>query len=109
MNKTQLARRQRIMPGGAPRYIKCYDDHGDADRYTVAFTGRGAGQYWDHNARAYTHQCLAMDASPFHPLGIGQHSTCVLGAHLGTRIHFKDLPPDCRKLVIRDYKEIWKL
>jgi len=29
--------------------------------------------------------------------------------HLGKRIAFADLPPDCRKLVLSDYKEIWNL
>jgi len=70
-----------------------------------------------------------MNAAPFHPQGIGMHGHSnhrpadtfsangrycwppALGRknHLGTRIAFKDLPADCRKLVLQDYKEIWKL
>jgi hypothetical protein len=67
-----------------------------------------------------------MSADPFHPQGFGQWGStkeraadCSPGSwagpsigrkcHLGRRIAFVDLPPDCRKLVLSDYKEIWRL
>ena len=127
MTKTQLARRKRLMPGGVPRYVRCYDNGGEyADRYTVCFTGRSATERSDAG-RCYPYR--AMSASPFHPQGIGLsgstwwqpcdtmrekpgwHWPPAIGrrCHLGVRIHFKDLPADCRKLVIQDYKAIWKL
>lgn len=110
----------RLMPRGVPRYVRCYDNGGEtADRYTVCFTGRAAsvdGEY----------PYLAMSGSPFRPQGFGQHGgtkgracDCVGSSwagpsigrkcHLGTRIKFTDLPADCKRLVIQDYKEIWKL
>jgi hypothetical protein len=135
MTSNQL-RRQRLMPGGIPRYVRCYDNggpdapDGSCDRYTVVFTGRAAkskGIGWQPDQWPY----LAMSGSPFHPQGFGQHGhtnhqPCdtlthnpkrpygwppAIGRrnHLGTRIRFQDLPPDCRKLVLRDYKEIWRL
>jgi hypothetical protein len=130
MTKTQLARRQRLMPGGVPRYVRCYDSEGKSfDRYTAVFTGRWFGPShcrWNRDARFKFYPYLAMSADPFHPQGFGQHGETknqpadVVGSswggpaigrkcHLGRRIHFKDLPPDCRKLVIKDYKAIWNL
>jgi hypothetical protein len=102
MNK----RSERLMPGGVPRYVRCYDNKGASiDRYTVVFTGRyGYFMY------------LAMNARPFDPQGFGQHGESQgepidrpTYGHLGTKIKFADLPEDCQKLVISDYKGIWSL
>ncbi len=88
------------------------------DRYTVVFTGR----YRDlpHGEFMY----LAMNAHPFHPQGIGQHGYSqtqidankagwppAMGGynHLGKRIPFDELPDDCKRLVLQDYREIWKI
>ena len=76
--------------------VICYDagDH-VADRYTVVFLDqqeRMPGLY----------ACLAMSANPFHPQGFGQHSNAMVGSHLGKRIAFEKLPPDCQKLVRQD-------
>lgn len=110
----------RLMPAGVPRYVRCYDNGGEtADRYTVCFTGRAASADGDY-------PYLAMDSSPFHPQGFGQHGSTndrpadvrpgawggvALGrkCHLGRRIAFADLPADCRRLVLSDYREIWRL
>ena len=89
----------------APRWIRCYDSGGSGDRYTVVFTGRrGKGLY------------LGMNDKPFHPQGIGMHGEGPNGraidrptsGHLGKRIAFTALPPDCQKAVRQDYEEIWK-
>jgi hypothetical protein len=132
--KTLQARIARLMPGGVPRYVRCYDNggpdmpDGSCDRYTVVFSGRAASA---GNGGEYPY--LAMSGSPFHPQGFGQHGSTRLQpcdtmkhtpgrppgycwppaigrkCHLGTRIRFQDLPPDCQKLVLSDYKEIWRL
>ncbi len=118
MTKRQQARRDSLLPGGIPKWVRCYDNGGEtADRYTVVFTGnygRGCGWF----------QYVAMNASPFHPQGVGIHGenptqidvnkwgyAPAMGGrcHLGKRIPFTELPVDCRKLVLADYKEIWKL
>lgn len=115
------------MPRGIPRWIRCYDNGGDsADQYTVCYTGRAATEV---SAAGRWYSYVAMSGSPFHPQGVGMHGSTqnqpcdtmrdkpgwhwppAIGrkCHLGTRIKFTQLPADCRKLVIRDYKEIWKL
>ncbi len=107
------------MPGGTPRWIRCYDNggvpQGTFDRFTVLYTKRRTDGVFTH---------VGMSAHPFHPQGFGQHGESqqpldvnkhgfapALGrrCHLGKRIPFADLPPDCQRLVISDYKEIWNL
>ena len=116
MNKTTTKRLLSLLPNGVPKYIRCYDNGVSADRYTVVFTGhyRGKGDF----------QYLAMSALPFHPQGVGQHGSSqtqidvnesgfapAIGRknHLGKRIAFADLPPDCKQLVMQDYRNIWGL
>jgi hypothetical protein len=106
MNAKQAARLASLLPGGKPKYIRCYDS-GDsfADRYTVVYTKAGDG-------RCYY---VGMNCAPFHPQGIGMHgeSDTMIDrptyGHLGKRIAFDYLPEDCQKLVLQDYKEMWKL
>ena len=118
MNKRQQERRQRLLPDGKPRWVRCYDNGGETiDRYTVVFSGRypkdGAG-----------HLSIGMSSNPTHPHGIGQHSCdsppidCpdwtwapAIGRknHLGRRIAFSDLPNECQRVVLRDYCDIWRL
>jgi hypothetical protein len=117
MTQTQQARNARLLPNNVPRWIRVYDNRGETlDRYTVLFTGRYAsktgGEHWG----------LSMNAAPFHPQGIGCHFGCreivdSLGGkwppkigkrnHLGVRIRFEDLPADCQKAVLGDYRELW--
>jgi len=132
MTKRQKARQKSLLPLGIPKYVRCYDNggidavNGSSDRYTVVFSGNFNNC---HQASQFTyHPYLAMSGSPFHPQGIGLHGEhnriidtigkngkyCwppAIGRknHLGTRISFSSLPPDCRKLVLRDYKELWDL
>lgn len=81
--------------------IACYDNGGkSADRYTVAYLEDVQDQPWVRGRKQYS--CVGMSAEPFHPQGVGQHSTCMLGRHLGKKIAFADLPEDCQRLVLRD-------
>lgn len=114
-------RRARLMPGGIPRWIRVYDLPNTADRYTVVFSKK-ATRYADGTR---TFDYIGMSSMPFHPQGIGQHGESkwhpvdrngsawppAIGrkCHLGTRIRFEDLPADCQKLVLSDYKELWQL
>lgn len=87
--------------------IKCYDNGGrTADRYAVLYlnqrvrSGRGRGG-------AMSGPCfgVTMSAAPFHPQGICQHGDdFVRGSHLGKVIRFRDLPKDCKAVVLRDLK-----
>lgn len=103
-------REERLLPDGVPRYVRCYDNGGEsADRYTVVYTGR-----YDCARNGY--QYVGMSENPYHPQGFGQHGESTDGpidrpsyGHLGKRIQFMDLPEDCRKLVLSDYRELWKL
>lgn len=122
--KTLQARIARLMPAGVPRYVRCYDNGGEsADRYTVCFTGRAGCVRAPGYAPEYCYR--AMSADPFAPQGFGMWGS-TKGQHcdtnragwappigrscrLGKRIRFEDLPEDCRRLVLRDYREIWRL
>ena len=75
--------------------IIAYDNGGATlDRFTVIYTDEpeGLGMY---SARA-------MSENPFHPQGFGQYCSAMPGRHLGMRIAFETLPPDCQKLVLSD-------
>jgi hypothetical protein len=75
--------------------VKCYDDGPEVfDRYTVVFT--------NHKEQPNVYECLCMSSSPFWPQGFCQHTVCIVGPHLGKRIRFADLPPDCQTAVRRD-------
>ncbi len=102
-----MTRKEQLMPNGIPRYVRCYDLQNTCDRYTVVFTGNYAGR----EGCDY----LGMSGAPFHPQGFGQHGWNLdvidrpTYKHLGKKIKFTDLPEDCQKLVLSDYKEIWRL
>ena len=128
-------RKDRLMPGGVPRWVRCYDNGGDpdkggsTDRYTVLYVGRAATERAEGHAPAYP--LVSMSSSPFSPQGVGLHGSIPSqpsdtirpgrpGWHwppavgrrhpfLGMRIRFEDLPDDCRTLVRQDYEEIWRL
>lgn len=105
-----MTRAERLMPNGIPRHVRIYDNGGaTADRYTVIFSGR-----WKGRRPGWTF-LLAMSAKPFHPQGIGLHDE-IRGeidrprySHLGKKIRFQDLPEDCQRAVLTDYREIWDL
>lgn len=79
-----------------PKNIRCYDNgYKTIDQYTVI--------YLDFPEReANTFAAVGMNSQPFHPQGFGQHCTATPGRHLGKRISFAKLPPDCQRLVTQD-------
>lgn len=80
--------------------IKCYDNGGrTADRYTVLYLNRRTGE----NPRRGPCMGVTMSASPFHPQGICQHGEdFIRNSRLGKVIRFRDLPRDCRTVVLKD-------
>jgi hypothetical protein len=77
------------------RRVRAYDNGGKTvDRYTVA--------YMDEPESLGMVAMVAMDASPFHPQGFGQHTVGHVGAHLGKRIGVYSMPADCIWLVMQD-------
>lgn len=131
MNKTQQARKERLLPHSIPRYVRVYDnggldvEGGSFDRFTVVYSGnyRSIGRKRGERINSWF-QYVGMSESPFNPQGFGQHSehpTLIdvdkwgfppaMGRknHLGTRIPFNSLPEDCQKLVLEDYKELWEI
>lgn len=108
-------REERFLPGGVPRWIRCYDNGGrTVDRYTIVFTGRNGG---------FTLYC---SENPDHPQGVGQHEegrvdgALIWGgrgqaqearqirAALGKPIPFVNLPPRVRQAVLADYTVVWR-
>ena len=104
-----MTREEQFMPNGIPKKIRCYDNGSETfDRYTVVYTGNYKGRGgWCHY--------IGMSENPYHPQGFGQHgeSPDVIDrpkyAHLGKKIAFEGLPPDCQSAVINDYKDIWRI
>ena len=117
---TKTKRQERLLPEGKPRWIRAYDNQGETiDRYTIVFTGRYSHQTGGE------HWVLGMSEHPTHPQGVGTHESyreiidAVGGSwagpsigrkcHLGVRIAFDELPEECQRVVLNDYKEIWEL
>ncbi len=91
--------------------IRCYDNGGKTfDRYTVVFT-KPDHVTWGNEPPIYFYSYIGMSSDPFHPQGFGQHGesgNCPIdkpsGKHLGRKIQFRSLPPDCQKVVLQDLK-----
>jgi hypothetical protein len=121
---TLKERQQRLLPNGYPRWVRVYDNGGKTmDRYTVVFTGRYNNRV-DRQHREYLH--LGMSENPLSPQGV-----CLLEGtpniidvdekehrwspgygksnHLGKRIHWHELPEDCKKASLHAYREVWDL
>lgn len=101
-------RAARLLPGGVPRYVRCYDNGGStADRYTVIFTQQKDG--WTRG--------LGMSGvpSPSHPQGVCmsfEHPHPIdrpRHAHIGSKVEFCNLPADCREAALRTYRSLWGL
>ena len=110
MNGHMDAGKDRLLPDGKPRYIRCYDNGGESvDRYTVVFTGR----YRHKTGGVFWH--LGMSSYPYHPQGVGTHGESrdqidrPRYSHLGKRIVFDALPKDCQNLVLDNYCALWDL
>lgn len=88
---------------GTPKYVSCWMTKRDptGDCYTVLYT-RIFNGCWNG---------VGMSEYPTWPTGFGQHfdydRTRTPKLHIGSRIKFSELPPDCQKLVVRDYCELW--
>ena len=121
-----ISRRQRLLPGGIPKWVRIYDlgeNGGCADRYTVVFSHTQS--FYPRGFYPY----LAMSGAPFHPQGVCLHGETTEGpcdtlirgrsrrwppavgrkCHLGLRIGFMDLPEDCRKAALASYIAYWGL
>lgn len=82
------------------KVLKIYHNaNATIDPYTVIYTDCREGE------RFYS--AYALGPYPFHPQGFGQHCTAMLGRHLGLRIKFSDLPPDCQKAVRLDRPDLF--
>ena len=75
--------------------IRIYDNGGKTfDRFTVVYMNEpeGKGLY---GARG-------MSEHPFHPQGFGMYCSAMPGRHLGKRISFEALPPECQQAILSD-------
>lgn len=111
MNKQE--RIKALMPNNCPKWVRCYDNGGESfDRYTVVFTKKALIAV--DKTRYFLY--VGMSANPFHSQGFGQHGESNWNpidrptyGHLGKKISFTQLPDDCKKLVISDYKDLWDI
>lgn len=83
--------------------LRLYDNGGKTcDRYTVIpprwAAAYRAGAWW---------QAIAANAEPFHPQGFGQHVTAIPGAHVGRRVHWRELPADVQKFAQQSFPEFF--
>lgn len=105
--------KETIQTATGPQIIRCYDSGPDkgADRYTVYYMEREKWGYVNgslepgqvNHAGQPLYPCYGMSGAPFHPQGIAQHSTGVLGKHNGKRVAFASLPADCQRAVMNDF------
>jgi hypothetical protein len=84
--------------------LRCYDNGPDkyADRYTI-MPPRWARDYRERRLGEFT--ALTSSSFPFHPQGIGQHTSAVAGKHLGRRVAWAELPPDVQKFARQSFPE----
>jgi hypothetical protein len=91
---------KRWLDGDCPAGVLAVFDHPKTiDRYTVIYAGVENGHM----------SYVAMNATPFHPQGFGQHGEMETHEVASYRYHNKhryarwsDLPADCKQLVKRD-------
>jgi len=103
MSKKQ-ERKERLMPNGNPRYLKCFDKEGPIDRYTIVYTGRYKGRPLG------IAEYLAMSETPKSFCQHGEMpSKNVTVAALGKKVNFESLPQICQDFVINEYCGIWKI
>lgn len=73
--------------------IRVYDNGGKtADRYTALDVTRP-----ERHGNCFV--AIGFDETPFHPQGIGQHTSAMPGRHLGLRISPYHLPPQALQFV----------
>ena len=74
-----------------------------AERYTAVFTGllslKKPGEY----------PYLSMSGAPLVSGGSSLHRGRPPYERMGCEISFKDLPEDCRRLVLNTYRDLWGL
>ncbi len=81
--------------------LRIYDNGGTSmDRYTSVYMNEPV------EGKRNTFNACGMSDAPFSPQGVGLHCTAVPGRHLGKRIKFEDLPPDCQKAVYNDVNNL---
>jgi hypothetical protein len=103
-------RLEALMPGGIPRWIRCFDNGGETwDRYSVEFTRPN-----DFGMSGYV-VGRGMSANPFHPGGFGQwfemraYEIGRKRSHWGKRVKFQDLPEAVKRCITQDYRELRSL
>jgi hypothetical protein len=119
MNKKQKARLASLLPGGVPRYVRCYrDDAYDWDKWTVIFTGRASkttiaacSSEWPYVGLSGHGATQHQPADTIPKDGKGYVWPPAMGrkGRLGVRIPWSELPDSLRATALEDYREIWKL
>lgn len=81
--------------------VTCFDNGGEtADRYTIV----NIDDLERITADGAIYGALSASEDPFHPLGIGQHTSAMMGEHLGQEIDFDALPEDVQRFVAQNFE-----
>ncbi len=80
--------------------IRVFDNEGESfDRYTIVNIN-------DHERMTpdgAIYGALGASENPFSPMGFGQHTSAMVGEHLGKEISFDELPEDVQKFVVQSF------
>jgi hypothetical protein len=95
---------------GAPKYVRCYakKKNPPIDRFTLIFCCASKFMGDEYIGRVYY---VSADDTPTHPLGFYQHGEAWRGEFCpcGSRITWRDLPEELRKVLLAEYCDVWEI
>lgn len=103
--KKQIDLTHHVDDCGETKILAIYDNGGETfDRYTVVYDNEWHIKTGHEEDKLY--ECLSMSENPTHPQGVGQHSSCQNGDHLGKKITFEELPLKCKEVVNKELESM---
>lgn len=111
MTKKQQARIESLLPNGKPKHLRLYLlDTEKMFGYTAIFSGNWKGRPLGHT------YCVNFNSRPNHPQYGVYMRDMIQGdidrprySHLGKKVSFDDLNPECQEAILAEYKDIWSL
>jgi hypothetical protein len=95
---------------GSPKYLRCYEvkRNPTIDRFTIVFTRASCFMGKEFRGRVYY---VGASGNPAHPLGFYQHGEAWSWEfHApGSRVAFSSLPLELQDVVMREYRDLWRI